>query len=226
MKAVWKHAVLLAVVLGTAWAWAGDAIPKAAWKTAHRPAPENAGTRKPALTGMIDDGYWQGAPVGGFGAGTFFENLSGDFARWRSRPASTMSDGMGQSVCHVSEVRGCCGGRCPSADGGASPEGTQLSTWKWDYPAGAGDYYSLYPKCLVRLPLGQVSGARDAGAVLSYLAPELPREQLSGSGVPVARTDQQSYLNSEGYQLRCKSSANYSGFERNDRDGFKKHMAD
>ena len=28
----------------------------------------------------------------------------------------------------------------------AHPEGGQLSSWKWDYPVGAGDYYSLYPK--------------------------------------------------------------------------------
>src|SRR5579864_607171 len=27
----------------------------------------------------------------------------------------------------------------------AHPDG-QLSSWKWDYPVGAGDYYSLYPK--------------------------------------------------------------------------------
>jgi len=26
--------------------------------------------KKPEITTMIDDGYWQGAPVGGFGAGT------------------------------------------------------------------------------------------------------------------------------------------------------------
>src|SRR5207245_4037124 len=28
----------------------------------------------------------------------------------------------------------------------AHPEGGQLNSWKWDYPAGAGDYYALYPK--------------------------------------------------------------------------------
>jgi non-lysosomal glucosylceramidase len=26
------------------------------------------------------------------------------------------------------------------------PEGSELSSWNWDYPVGAGDYYSLYPK--------------------------------------------------------------------------------
>ena len=31
---------------------------------------------------MIDDGYWQGAPVGGFGSGTFSRTYRGDFARW------------------------------------------------------------------------------------------------------------------------------------------------
>ena len=31
---------------------------------------------------MIDDGYWQGAPVGGLGAGTFSRTYRGDFSRW------------------------------------------------------------------------------------------------------------------------------------------------
>jgi len=34
------------------------------------------------VAGDIDDGYWQGVPVGGFGAGTFSRSYRGDFARW------------------------------------------------------------------------------------------------------------------------------------------------
>ena len=66
--------VLLSIIfLATSSAFAGDTIPKAAWKRAIGLPLANAGTKKPTLDrGHIDDGYWQGAPVGGFG----------DFARW------------------------------------------------------------------------------------------------------------------------------------------------
>ena len=59
----------------------GDDIPKAAWKRPLGAPLENPGTKKPGLP-IIDDGYWQGAPVGGFGAGTFSRTYRGDFARW------------------------------------------------------------------------------------------------------------------------------------------------
>ena len=61
----------------------GDEIPKAAWKRPIGAPLAHAGTKKPALdAGHIDDGFYQGAPVGGFGAGTFSRTYRGDFARW------------------------------------------------------------------------------------------------------------------------------------------------
>src|SRR5215467_9124672 len=73
-------AAVLAVPVG---ARAGDTIPEAAWKRPIGQPLANAGTKKPALdAGHIDDGFWQGAPVGGFGAGTFSRTYRGDFARW------------------------------------------------------------------------------------------------------------------------------------------------
>ena len=72
--------VLLSIIfLATSSAFAGDTIPKAAWKRAIGLPLANAGTKKPTLDhGHIDDGYWQGAPVGGFGAGTFSRTYRGD----------------------------------------------------------------------------------------------------------------------------------------------------
>ncbi|MCU1305065.1 MAG: Glucosylceramidase [Candidatus Sulfotelmatobacter sp.] len=128
-------------------AWAGDGIPKVAWK---RPLGEplaNAGTRKPALAAsIIDDGYWQGAPVGGFGAGTFSRTYRGDFARWHLKAGVhkyetvyanqfalyEKSEGSAESVAQVLV--------------NDHPKSGELSSWKWDYPVGAGDYYALYPK--------------------------------------------------------------------------------
>ncbi len=63
-----------------------DDIPKAAWKRPIGQPLAEAGTKKPALPAdHIDDGYWQGAPVGGFGAGTFSRTYRGDFARWHMK---------------------------------------------------------------------------------------------------------------------------------------------
>ncbi|PYV45926.1 MAG: glucosylceramidase [Acidobacteria bacterium] len=127
--------------------FAGDAIPKAAWKRGIGQPLENPGGRKPALaaTGMIDDGYWQGAPVGGFGSGTFSRTYRGDFARWHIKSgvhkyqtvwsnqfAMYQKSEGSESVAQVLTA--------------AHPEKGTLDSWKWDYPAGAGDYYSLYPK--------------------------------------------------------------------------------
>jgi len=161
---------------------AGDAIPKTAWKRGIGVPLENAGGRKPALaaSGMIDDGYWQGAPVGGFGSGTFSRTYRGDFSRWHIKSGvhkyqtvwtnqfamyqkSEGSDGVAQVLT------------------AAHPEGAMLSSWKWDYPAGAGDYYSLYPKSWYdyrweRFP---------AHVVLEQFSPVLPNNYRESS-YPVA----------------------------------------
>lgn len=127
--------------------FAGDNIPKAAWKRGIGQSLENAGGRKPALdpSQMIDDGYWQGAPVGGFGSGTFSRTYRGDFARWHLKAgvhkyqtvwanqfAMYQKSEGGDSVAQVLTA--------------GHPENGELKSWKWDYPAGAGDYYALYPK--------------------------------------------------------------------------------
>src|SRR2546423_926039 len=71
------------VLMCVTWAWAGDAIPKTAWKhPIWSPLGKAGGVGTQWKGGMIDDGYWQGAPVGGFGAGTFSRTYRGDFSRW------------------------------------------------------------------------------------------------------------------------------------------------
>jgi non-lysosomal glucosylceramidase len=136
---------------------ASDVIPKAAW---HRPLGQPLATalgKKPEIKTMIDDGYWQGAPVGGFGAGTLSRSYRGDFVRWhlkagihkyQSVPANQFSVFMKPegAAKGVSEVL--CAGK-PTAD--------SLQSWNWNYPVGAGDYAALYPK-----------------AWFDYRAPELP----------------------------------------------------
>src|SRR5271156_1363632 len=60
---------------------ASDQIPATAWRIPIGQPPANPGGRKPELTN-IDDGFWQGAPVGGIGAGTFSRSYRGNFERW------------------------------------------------------------------------------------------------------------------------------------------------
>src|ERR1041384_6048015 len=80
-------AVSCVLLLGAAFSAVADEIPKAAWRRPIGQPLANAGTAKPSLgPGHIDDGYWQGAPVGGFGAGTFSQSYRGDFSRWHLQP--------------------------------------------------------------------------------------------------------------------------------------------
>src|ERR1700720_4264330 len=142
-----KGVFLLIIFLGTAFAFAGDTIPKAAWKRAIGLPLANAGTKKPTLdAGHIDDGYWQGAPVGGFGAGTFSRTYRGDFARWHIQGGVhkyQIVDGNQFAMFQKSEGDSNGFAQVLTA---SHPRNGALSSWKWDYPVGAGDYYALYPK--------------------------------------------------------------------------------
>src|SRR5687768_15728305 len=58
-------------------------IPRVAWSRPLGQPLEGGGVKKPDLPAShLDDGYWQGAPLGGFGAGTFSRSYRGDFVRW------------------------------------------------------------------------------------------------------------------------------------------------
>jgi non-lysosomal glucosylceramidase len=135
------------LLLSSPLARSNDDIPKAAWRRPIGQPLEHPGTKKPTLEpGHIDDGYWQGAPVGGFGAGTFSRTFRGDFARWHLVPGAhkyqtiyanqfamfQKSEGDATSVARVLFT--------------GHPPGPALSSWSWDYPIGAGDYAALYPK--------------------------------------------------------------------------------
>src|ERR1700729_3341766 len=85
-----KHLLVVAVVFAlfasvSPQTLRSDEIPKIAWRRPLGKPLENPGVRKNKTD--IDDGYWQGAPVGGFGAGTFSRTYRGDFARWHIKAA-------------------------------------------------------------------------------------------------------------------------------------------
>jgi len=174
--------VLASMLGGASLALAGDSIPKAAWSRGLGQPLENAGGRKPALasTGMIDDGYWQGAPVGGFGAGTFSRTYRGDFARWhiKSGVHKYQTVWTNQFAMFQQQEGGDAVAQVLTS---AHPESGELSSWKWDYPTGAGDYYALYPKSWYDYRWEKF----PAHVVLEQFSPVLPNNYRESS-YPVA----------------------------------------
>jgi non-lysosomal glucosylceramidase len=158
---------------------AGDEIPKVAWKRPLGAPLPNPGTRK--NNSDLDDGYWQGAPVGGFGAGTFSRTYRGDFARWHIKsgvhkyaPVYANQFAMFQQV--EGEPAGTA--RVLMTD---HPKNGELSSWQWDYPVGAGEYAALYPKSWFDYTWDKF----PAHVVLEQFSPVLPNNYRESS-YPVA----------------------------------------
>jgi non-lysosomal glucosylceramidase len=178
-----QHALLfLLVCLGAPAASAGDEIPKAAWKRPIGLPLADAGAKNPALEkGHIDEGYWQGAPVGGFGAGTFSRTYRGDFARWHIKPgAHKYQTVFANQFAMYQKTEGESEGVARVLFTG-HPAGQELSTWAWDYPVGAGDYHALYPKSWYDYRWDKF----PAHVVLEQFSPVLP-ENYRESSYPVA----------------------------------------
>lgn len=154
-------------------------IPAAAWtRPLGLPLP-NPG--KAIVPDQIDDGIWQGAPVGGFGAGTFLRSYRGDFTRWHIEPgvdkyATVDAD----QFAMFQQSAGDSSGYAQVLMSG-HPAGPQLSSWRWDYPVGAGDYRALYPKSWYDYRLQQF----PAHVVLEQFSPILPNNYKETS-YPVA----------------------------------------
>jgi non-lysosomal glucosylceramidase len=158
---------------------AGDEIPKTAWRRPLGQPLSNPGTRKNNTD--IDDGYWQGAPVGGFGSGTFSRTYRGDFARWHIKsgvhkyvPVYANQFAMFQQV--AGEPAGTA--RVLMTD---HPKNGELSSWQWDYPVGAGEYAALFPKAWYDYKWDKF----PAHVVLEQFSPVLP-DNYKESSYPVA----------------------------------------
>ena len=125
---------------------AGDNIARVGWTRGIGEPLSNPGTHKRALEGMIDDGYWQGAPVGGFGSGTFSRTYRGDFSRWHLKAGVHKYETVYANQFAIYEKSQ------DAKDGIAQvlladhPKNGELKSWNWDYPVGAGTYHALYPK--------------------------------------------------------------------------------
>src|SRR5580698_6777134 len=112
-------------------AWGGDGIPKAAWKRALGLPLENPGVTRAA--GDIDDGYWQGVPVGGFGAGTFSRSYRGDFARWHIKAGVHKYEPVyANQFAMFQQAEGDAHGTAQVLMNG-HPQDAGLANWQWDY---------------------------------------------------------------------------------------------
>jgi len=125
-------------------ALADDHIPPVAWRIPMGQPPANPGGRKPELTN-IDDGFWQGAPVGGFGAGTFSRTYRGNFERWHVKAGVHKYQDVpaNQFAVFVQPQGEAAKAEVLSTQ---RPDGDALSAWNWSYPVGSGEYAALYPK--------------------------------------------------------------------------------
>jgi non-lysosomal glucosylceramidase len=171
--------VALSALPAVSAAFAGDEIPKAAWRRAIGLPLENPGVKQDA--GDIDDGYWQGAPVGGFGSGTFSRTYRGDFARWHVKAGVhkyEVSYANEFAMFQQSEGEAHGTARVLTTD---HPHDGGLSSWSWDYPVGAGDYAALYPKSWYDYRWAQF----PAHVVLEQFSPVLP-DNYKESSYPVA----------------------------------------
>jgi non-lysosomal glucosylceramidase len=157
----------------------GDEIPKIAWRRPLGQPLENPGVRKNKSD--IDDGYWQGAPVGGFGAGTFSRTYRGDFARWHIKAGvhkyvSVPANQFAMFQRAAGELEGFA--QVLTND---HPKNRELSSWNWDYPVGAGEYAALFPKSWFDYKRGKF----PAHVVLEQFSPVLP-DNYKESSYPVA----------------------------------------
>jgi non-lysosomal glucosylceramidase len=126
--------------------FASDAVPGAAWRRPLGLPLENPGGKKPEINGMIDDGYWQGAPVGGFGAGTFSRSYRGDFERWHLKTGVHKYESVPANQFSVFAKREGDTAAYAQVLATDAPANHVLGAWKWNYPVGGGEYAALYPK--------------------------------------------------------------------------------
>ncbi len=161
--------------------WAGDTIPKIAWKRGIGEPLASPGSHKPEIEGMIDDGYWQGAPVGGLGSGTFSRTYRGDFSRWHLKAGVHKYETVYANQFAIYEKSEGASEGIAQALVADHPKSHELGAWKWDYPVSAGNYYSLYPKSWYDYRWDKL----PAHVMLEQFSPVLP-DNYRESSYPVA----------------------------------------
>ncbi len=171
-----------ALVAGcTAPGLAQSVIPAAAWRIPIGTPVANPGGHKPELgSSNIDDGYWQGAPVGGIGAGTFSRSYRGFFERWHLKAGAHKYENVPSNQFAVfAQPEG--GSPVAMALAVGKPVSGALGAWNWSYPAGDGEYAALYPRSW----FAYGTRALPVKLTLEQFSPVLP-DNYKESSYPVA----------------------------------------
>lgn len=118
-------------------------IPEAAWSRRIGEPFETPGHPRVDYP-MIDDGPYNGAPLGGLGAGTVGRTFRGDFARWHLNVGRHTYEPRPANMFSVYTRKG--DETVTQALYTGAPTDGSLSAWQWHYPVGAGSYFALYPR--------------------------------------------------------------------------------
>lgn len=118
-------------------------VPAIGWQRGIGAPLANPGHAKAQDQPMIDDGYWNGAPVGGFGAGSIGRSYSGDFVRYHLKIGAHKYGNVPSNQFAIF-TQTADGTRYAQALWTGRPD--TLKSWNWGYPVNGGDYHALYPK--------------------------------------------------------------------------------
>lgn len=119
------------------------AIPAAAWqRPIGLPCPETSVAAEVDHP-LLDDGPFQGLPLGGLGSGAIGRTFRGDFARWHLDPGTHRYQTAWANQFSIFVEHN--GERHAQVLCAAQPA-DELAEWNWNYPVGAGTYHALFPR--------------------------------------------------------------------------------
>ena len=172
---------LALLAAGASAAFCQNRIPAAAWRIPIGTPVSGPGIQRiEQNSANIDDGFWQGAPVGGFGAGTFSRSYRGHFERWHVKAGThKYQDVPANQFAAFVQPEGEAPVSMALAVG--KPQGWTLDSWNWSFPAGDGQYAALYPKSWFVYD----SSALPVKLTLEQFSPILP-DNYKETGYPVA----------------------------------------
>lgn len=96
---------------------------------------------------LVDDGPYQGLPLGGLGSGAIGRSYRGDFARWHTQVGSHRYGPAWANQFSVAVEQGAIRQAHVLYAGERPPI---LADWGWGYPVGAGSYAALFPRAWYR----------------------------------------------------------------------------
>jgi len=119
-------------------------IPTVAWSRSLGQPLDTPARPRAVQQPTFDDGYWQGLPLGGLGAGSIGRTYRGDFARWHLDPGTHHYQSLPGCMFSASIAQG--EQRFTQALWTEHPRDGVLSNWAWNYPQEAGTYAALFPR--------------------------------------------------------------------------------